>query len=271
MLRLYILDLGRMKVDSNFAEMFKNTGTYDYPDRPNTMVELPIQAFLIESDHGYMLYDTGCHAKTMTERWPEFLKTVSPWFGDETTTPMYILDKMGIRNDEIKTIIISHMHNDHAGNIEYFPKAHYMVSKNEFAACVTSYALHNMNSSYVWNDIDHWIKQPIDWELIEEEDGDVEVIPGVTIINLGSGHCPGVLALKVDLENTGSVILTSDACFTKGNFENLATPSNLYDGIGWRRSLKKLRRIAKESNATVFYGHDIEQFNTLKKAPECYD
>lgn len=272
MLRLHVLNLGRMKMDANLVAQKTSIATLDDPVRPNFMSEFPVPAFLIESDSGYMLYDTGCHPEAMLPngRWPEAFQKQCPWDGDETKTPMYILKQMGIQPNDIKTIILSHMHNDHAGCVEFFPKAHYIVAKDEFSASLRAYAQHAYMSSYIWKDTDVWTKLPIDWELLEPDEGDIQLMPGVTILNLGSGHAYGVLALKLDLENTGTVILSSDAIYCACNYNEIRLPGVVLDSIGWTKSCRRIKRIAEQTNAQVWFGHDMEQFKTLKTAPDFY-
>jgi len=274
MLKLHVMDLGRMKMDSNLVAQKTSIATLDDPEKPNSMAEFPVPAFLIESDRGYIMFDTGCNPAAMLPggRWPEEFQKQCPWYGDETKTPMYALNEMGIKPGDIKTIIISHMHNDHAGCVEYFPGAHFIVAKEEFSACLRAYAQHKYMSSYIWKDTDVWTKLPIDWELVEPEDGDVQVVPGVTILNLGPGHAYGVLALKIDLENTGTVILTSDAVYCAKNYDELCVPGVVLDSAGWLRSCRRIKRIAAETDAKVWYGHDLAQFGTLRTAPgDWYD
>ena len=42
------------------------------------------------------------------------------------------LEKQGIKTDEIKYIILSHLHPDHIGGLEFFPKAKIIISKKCF-------------------------------------------------------------------------------------------------------------------------------------------
>ena len=272
MLKLHVLDLGRMRMDANLVAQKASIATLDDPNRANYMSEFPVQAFLLETEDGYLLYDTGCHPEAMGPdgRWPEAFQKQCPWYGDETRTPMYLLEQMGIRPDEIKTIVLSHMHNDHAGCIEFFPNAHYIVAKEEFSACLRAYAQHAYMSSYIWKDTDVWTKLPIDWELLEESDGDVGIAPGVTVLNLGPGHAYGVLGLKVDLEHSGSVILTSDAVYCADNYNEMRVPGVVLDSVGWARSCKRIKKLARESRAQVWFGHDMSQFRTLKTAPQFF-
>ena len=78
--------------------------------------------------------------------------------------------------------------------------AEFIVHKDEFNACIGAYAQHRYMDSYIWKDTDVWIKKKLNWHFLECGEGDYELCPGLTILNLGPGHARGVLALKVDLK-----------------------------------------------------------------------
>ena len=271
-MKLHVFELGSLKLDKNLVVSMSHVARVKNPHCENEMVEFPVPAFLIETEKGYILYDTGCHPDCMGEqgRWPVEFQNQVPFEGDETSNILYKLKELGISPDDIGTVILSHMHNDHAGCVEYFHNAEFIVHRDEFNACIQAYALHRYMDSYIWKDTDHWIKNKMNWRLLEPGDGDYEVQPGVTILNLGPGHARGVLALKVDLENTGSVIITSDAVYCTENYENEQEPGVIYDTVGWRRSLKYIKNTARTAHAKVWFGHDRKQFDTLVKSPEGY-
>ena len=276
MLRLHVFDLGHFHLDANLLVQESALATLDDPVAPNYMVKFPVPAFLLETDNGLILYDTGCHPDAMLSgdkgRWPEAFQRRAPWDGDATTTVMHRLQERGFRVSDIDTIILSHMHNDHAGCVEFFPDAHFIVSKDEFDCCLRAYAQHSYMSSYIWKDTDMWTKMKLDWDLLEREEGDIQIAPGVTILNLGPGHAAGMLALKVTLANTGCVILTSDCVYNEDNYEKLRKPGVCYDSVGWIRSAKRIKRIAHQNNAQVWFGHDGRQFASLKtRIGEYYD
>lgn len=166
--------------------------------------------------------------------------------------------------------MLSHMHNDHAGCIEYFPNAQFIVHRDEFDACIRCYATHRYMDSYIWKDTDVWIRQKHSWKFLQNEDGDYEVCPGVTVLNLGAGHARGVLGLMVELKKTGTVIVTSDAVYCSDNYDREQAPGVIYDTLGWQRSLRRIKYIAKKKKAQVWFGHDRRQFDQLKLAPEFY-
>lgn len=271
-MKLYVFDLGSLTSDRNLMVSMSHIAKIDNPNCANSLMEFPVPGFLIETDEGYILYDTGCHPECMGEngRWPEEFQKQVYFQGDETNWIVYQLEQLGVKPEEIKTVIISHMHNDHAGCIEYFPNAEFIVHRDEFDASIRCYATHRYMDSYIWKDTDVWIRQEHKWKFLETADGDYEVEPGVTILNLGAGHARGVLALMIELENTGTIILTSDAVYCSDNYEWERAPGVIYDTIGWRRSLKRIKRLAKEKNAQVWLGHDRKQFDTLKLSPKFY-
>ena len=41
--------------------------------------------------------------------------------------------KLGIRSDDVRTVILTHLHTDHAGGLHHFPKSKILVSDKELA------------------------------------------------------------------------------------------------------------------------------------------
>lgn len=99
-------------------------------------------------------------------------------------------------------------------------------------------------------------------------EGDWELLPGLRVIET-SGHVRGHQSVLVSLPKTGKVLLTIDAvseawCFTR---ERVASPTD-EDAQGVCAStIKLLDLVAHEKVALVVFGHDAEQWQTLKKAP----
>lgn len=97
-------------------------------------------------------------------------------------------------------------------------------------------------------------------------------MPGVTLLETG-GHAPGHQSVLVRLPQTGPVLLAIDAVM----LQRLFTP----DRAAWpvddneeqlRASTRKLLDLfEREQVALVVFGHDGEQWQTLKKAPAYYE
>lgn len=47
-------------------------------------------------------------------------------------------------------------------------------------------------------------------------------------------------------------------------------PGIIYDSLGYAKTVERIRRIAKETNSQVWFGHDAEQFKGFRKSTEGY-
>jgi hypothetical protein len=65
-------------------------------------------------------------------------------------------------------------------------------------------------------------------------------------------------------------LLAVDAAMTLDHLEERVLPGFTLDAIESQRSVRKLRRLAWRSEATVIAGHDAVQWPTLDKAPAFY-
>jgi N-acyl homoserine lactone hydrolase len=114
----------------------------------------------------------------------------------------------------------------------------------------------------------HWDQPALRYRLV---DGDTELLPGLTVLAT-SGHVPGHQSVLVRLPETGPVLLAIDAVA----MQRLFTP----DRRAWpmddneeqlRASTRKLLDVVeREDVALVVFGHDGQQWQTLKLAPDYY-
>jgi glyoxylase-like metal-dependent hydrolase (beta-lactamase superfamily II) len=258
-MKLHVLDLGQIRMES---KVLIGAGPSPFPEQ----VEVPVSAYCIDHPEGRILFDVGCHPQAMgpNGRWSPAFQRDYPHLGGEECTLPHRLEQMGLGPDDFRTVVLSHLHSDHAGCVEFFLKSQLIVHAEELKAAKYAH-LQNDGSAYAVRDIDAWLKRDLDWRLIAESDGDRELASGVTILNLGSGHAFGMLALSVDLAETGKVVLASDAVYCAENLEG-QLPSWVVDPHHYRRTVKRLRGISV--NAQIWFGHDPRQFATLRKSTE---
>jgi N-acyl homoserine lactone hydrolase len=103
-------------------------------------------------------------------------------------------------------------------------------------------------------------------ERIRLVDGDTELLPGLELIET-SGHVPGHQSVLVRLPKTGAILLTVDAVPFGAGFTR-----DEQDAEAIRAStIKLLDLVEREHIGLVIFGHDQEQWQTLKKAPEFYE
>ncbi len=266
-MKLYILNTGYLETDKNNVVACATVGTYSQPQVTNEWIKLPVMAFLIETDNGYILYDTGSNPEAMNGYWPKNLQEVYPLYQKREERLEQQLALCGVKPEDIKTVVLSHMHLDHAGNLELFPHADVYVPKADFAQAQVQVRLNTnpaTHGGYIKADLDVAVGQ---YHLVEE---DFELAPGIEILNL-PGHTPGLLGMMVHLDG-GTYILPQDCVYTQEIYGPPAKASGLlYDSLAFFKSIEKVRKLQKQYDAEVVFAHDMEYFKTLKTAPEHYE
>jgi N-acyl homoserine lactone hydrolase len=246
---LHVLDGGSIELDKSDMTFGHGAGQ---------RVRVPTPVYLLKTTEGYVLYDTGW--------WPRAVPILqsmglNPAISDSQSLPG-LLASVGLQPDDIRKVIISHLHVDHAGGIQSLPNAEFIVQKDEY-----SYAFHPHTFSQL-----AYIPMAINfpsykWTLI---DGDQVIMPGLTVV-LANGHTPGLQALVVDLPQTGIVILSSDCCYLSQNIDDEMIPGIVWDPTRALHSIKKLKTLARLLNGVVYPNHDMAFWeSTLRKSPDFY-
>lgn len=265
--KVYILDLGYMLADINCIVPGTNVASASEPERKNQLAHSTCDAILI--DHptaGKILFDLGCHPDAMKGRWPSNMMESAAYYYTPEQTLDHQLALCGTKAEDISMVALSHMHLDHAGYLFRFPHTKMIVHAAELPfAMGTVYQRLSMEGqpSYVRADL----VEPVDeYTLVE---GDTEIADGVTLLEL-PGHTPGHMGLMVETDS-GTLIFCRDACVHHALYGPPAKPSGFVaDWPNYKGSIEKVRRLAKEHNAMVVFGHDWEQFCSMKHAPEYY-
>lgn len=213
--------------------------------------QIPIVCYLVQTDDGKnILIDTGL---------PEVIPEDSSEF-ENGRDVIQQLATIGLTPNDIDTVISTHYDGDHAGRHAAFTNAQYVVQRvhHEDAPTNPRYASIRVE----WD-------QPM--TRIQLVDGDTELLHGLELIET-SGHVAGHQSVLVRLPKTGAVLLTIDAVpFAKG-FTPDSMDNNNPDAEAIRAStIKLIDLVEREQVETVIFGHDAEQWKTLKQAPEFYE
>jgi N-acyl homoserine lactone hydrolase len=272
-LKMHVLDLGKLTLDKNFIVSASTVATHKNPNPRGQVIDIPVAAFYIEHPDGNILYDTGCHPDWggQNGRWPELLQDLFPHSGGEECMLPARLEAMGIGPDQIRHVVLSHLHCDHAGCVEYFRKSNIVVHEDEFAGAFRQFALNDHTTPYALKDLGSMISNELHWREIGRHEPDQNIVDGVRLLNLGPGHARGMLALQVSLRSQTGVFLVSDACYTAENYGPPARqPGISYDTLGITRTVQRIRAMAADTGYDVWFGHDAAQFSTFRKSTEGY-
>ena len=272
-IKLYVLDNGRMKMDKNLMIAGSNQATLDNPNAPNEMFEFPIYTVFIDHPEAKILFDTACNPNSMGDngRWINQTQKAFPYTADESCYLPNRLEQINVNPSEVDYVVASHLHLDHAGCLEYFTKATVIVHDDELNGTMQTYARNQKAGAYIWADIDAWIKNDLTWKTIKPYEDNLEIVQGVKVLNFGSGHAWGMIGLEVETQELGTLILASDAIYTQESMGDILKPPGiLYDSVGWAKSVEKIKRLAKEKNAQIWFGHDGDQFEGFRKSTDGY-
>jgi len=98
---------------------------------------LPIFAFVIEHPEGLIIVDTGETARATEPgyfpRWhPYYRYGVREWVQpEEEIGPQ--MRAIGLDPKDVRWVLLTHLHTDHAGGLAHFPEAEHLISRSEYS------------------------------------------------------------------------------------------------------------------------------------------
>ena len=172
------------------------------------------------------------------------------------------LAELGLHPDDINLLVCTHFDVDHAGYHDAFTQAELVVQREHYELARSGHPRFAGARS-------HWDHPALRYRLIE---GDTELLPGLTLLET-SGHTPGHQSVLIRLPQTGPVLLTIDAVVLQRLFtpERKAAPVDDNEEQLRASTRKLLDIVEREHVALVIFGHDGEQWRSLKKSPDYYE
>ena len=231
---------------------------------------LPIYAWAVETAEGVVLVDTGETARTSEPgyfpRWhPYFRLAVQFDVTPEQEVGPQLL-KLGIRPDDVRTVILTHLHTDHAGGLDHFPKSTILVSDEEmalakgFAGQLRGYLPNRWPPWFAPRSIVFEPKAlgPFDRSHHVTSDGTVVIVPT-------PGHTPGHVSVVV-FDGDVNYFLAGDTTYTEQSLIE-----EQVDGVSPNEavSLQTMQRIVRyvRSQPMVYLPtHDPESGDRLANA-----
>jgi glyoxylase-like metal-dependent hydrolase (beta-lactamase superfamily II) len=250
MVEVYALCGGRLELDQ----------TVFFPDRPpGIRYVVPIPCWLVVHPAGRLLFDTGIHRQVIADpvgrlgerRAQRFAIRSAP--DDHVVAQLAALD---LAPDDVTTVANSHLHFDHCGGNEFFPRATLLVQRREMEAARDPAVLGTGRYTPSAQDFD----LPLPYRLVDGEhdvfgDGTVTLFPTF-------GHTPGHQSLRVRARD-GEWVMTADACYTREHLDGERLSGVVWDAAEMMRSLAALRALRDRHGATLLFGHDGAQWAAL--------
>jgi glyoxylase-like metal-dependent hydrolase (beta-lactamase superfamily II) len=228
---------------------------------------LPIYAFAIEHPEGVIVVDTGETARVSEPgyfpRWQPFFRfavreRVEP---EQEIGPQ--LEQLGIRPRDVRRVVLTHLHTDHAGGLHHFADSEILVSRAElqYAKGLRGRLLGYPNKRWpAWFDPTLLDLPPVAFgafpaSLPLTRAGDATLVPV-------PGHTPGQLAVIVH-DGDHSVMLAGDSSYTQD-----AMLRGIADGVGAdddaeRRTHERIRTFVATNPTVYLPAHDPDTATRL--------
>ncbi|NLT30642.1 MAG: N-acyl homoserine lactonase family protein [Propionibacterium sp.] len=224
---------------------------------------MPTPTYLIEHPDGLVLFDAGLnpdHAGDPIGGYGAMAEKLNMDFREEHTIEAH-LGELGFGLDDVKVVIASHLHFDHAGALKQFPHATTFIGEGEL-----EYARAPEKFCTGWFHRDEFDdRHGIQWQVLPC-DHDVFGDGTVTVLHL-PGHTPGSLGALVRLPKN-TYILTGDAIHTRAGYASELHYHGDHDTVTARRTLRKIAHLERVTDAGVWICHDPDDWQKYGGAGE---
>jgi glyoxylase-like metal-dependent hydrolase (beta-lactamase superfamily II) len=196
----------------------------------------------IVGPHGTFVVDTGFDQAMADKRGRLLLKPIADGLG-----------AIGIAPDSVRDIIVTHLHYDHCGNHDLFPRARYHLQDQEMAYSTGRCMCHpEIRIPFEADDVVAMVRKVFAGRVVFH-DGTDALAPGITVHHIG-GHSKGLQCVRVKTRR-GHVVLASDTSHLYAHFREgrvFPVTCSVADTL---EGYVTLRRLA-DSEDHIIPGHD---------------
>lgn len=241
--------------------------------RRSGWVQLPVPAFLVEHPGaGPLLVDTGFHPNVV-DGVEANMGRAAKWLYrirmDREQAIAAQLERQGLTPTDVRTVVMTHLHIDHASGVEEFPAATFVVDRREWDAAAgggwrQGYHARQFDHAFDWRTIDYDATEIDSFASFGQSfdlfgDGSVRLLstPGHT-----RGHQSVLLRLR-----EREALLIGDAAYNWGVLNDGEIPLVLDDEHRFRRSLGEISHYLRQTPAALAIpGHDPVAWPQLERS-----
>lgn len=213
-------------------------------------IDMPNYFYILEHEKGLCLVDCGVdctHGETPVAE------------GD----PISVLSKLGYTPDDVRYVIMTHMHIDHTLYMSSFPKSTFIIRKSELKM---AWWHDKCEGGYCY---DHY-KDTRDFHYIQlPDDVDFDVFgDGTVVLTDTRGHSAGHQSVLLNLPKYGKIMLTGDAASLEDNLRSMLVPGFCTSIGKAEESLVKIQHY-EDIGYELFYAHEVNK--KVRLFPEYYE
>ena len=223
---------------------------YLFGDPHDVLQPLAYFVWAIVGPHGTFVVDTGFDESMAKKRGRHIVKPIAEG-----------LKSIGIQADAVEDVIITHLHYDHCGNHDLFPRAKYHLQDREMAYGTGRCMCHaHQRIPFESDDVVAMVRKVFDGR-VAFHDGDEQLAPGLTLHHIG-GHSMGLQCVRVKTRR-GHVVLAADATHLYAHVNEGRVFPITYSVAETLEGYATLKKLA-DSPDHIIPGHDPD---VLKRYP----
>ncbi len=233
-------------------------------NKESGVVTVPLLAFLIEGGPDPILVDAGMRSADRAMR----IHRLGPHRLPTGQSLPDQLARFGVKPEEVKTVILTHLHYDHCGGCELLPNARIVVQRSELAAAAAPMGPRTLEIGsrelfYDRQDVAAMVDTL--WERVELVEGDVQLFDGIECIHYPNSHTPGSQCVYVQSAD-GVIALVGDMVRKVDLNVRRAIPPGIYYDL--EQMQRAMRDIARRGDI-IYPAHDpmvLEPDDAKRKA-----
>ncbi|HEX5941088.1 MAG TPA: N-acyl homoserine lactonase family protein [Anaerolineales bacterium] len=227
---------------------------------------LPIYAWVIEHPEGIIVIDTGESGNVTS---PGYFPSWNPYLHnvifqvqpEQEIGPQ--LPAIGIHPNEVRWVILTHLHTDHAGGLHHFPKSEILVVRRAFAiasglaAPALGFLPHHWPSWFTPRLI-NLVPQPLGVfpnSFRVTKNGDVVIVAT-------SGHTDSHISVILQ-DSDGSYFFAGDASYSEQMMVDQKIDGLALNGQEAKKTLERIREFAQSTPCVYLPTHDPESGHRL--------
>jgi N-acyl homoserine lactone hydrolase len=237
------------------GDLYTDIGGLVAGDPKGVMADVPVMCFAVDTDDGVLVFDTGMHEACCG---PDPVAHFGAmWSVFEIRCPRHALVDERLRQagytvDQVRWVVNSHLHFDHAGRNAAFPAATQYVRTRELT---WGWEQSKKPRGVLAGDLAELSVDPWDY------DDTFDLAPGLRLVST-PGHTPGHQALLVTFTDGRSYVCAGDAAYT---LQAIVEHTPTGRGADLDQSIASLHTLTS-LGAEILTAHDVDQWRDVAEA-----